>query len=599
MSKVKKSKEKKSIVRPAINKRLLSISNEIYKTLKYASVGIIKTLDFIFTRLITLFSYIIYAFIYAFEYIGKFTYKVGYFVYNYFLKIIYTELYELFRAIFKGFFKTIKFIFYEIPMFIVNAFSDFFSTMAKKSKVTNERFMYFIKHSPDKIKDYFVERWNNISIVKHYRNKKERELEVLLIDKNGADAERSEKKQTYEYLARNSDGKLIKGYFAALSKLDVHSYLLDAGFEVYEIKTNKWINLMHNENRYLERPIKNKDLVFWLAQLSTYIKSGIPLTDAVKILAEQDKRKKYRKVYDSIIYELSMGESFSEALKKQGNVFPPLLINMVKAAELIGDLENTLDEMSSYYEEKEVTKKQMISAITYPTIILIFALVVITFLMIYVLPQFQQIYEGLGSEVTGLTLTLLIISAYLKLNIVKILIVIVVVLILLRILYKKLKAFRTIVQYIVMHIPVIGKLIIYNEMNLFAKTFAVLNKNNILLTDSIDLLSKITNNEFYKMLMYDTISNLLRGDKISLSFKDNWCVPPLAYYMITTGESTGELSSMLERVSEYYQREQRALANTLKTLIEPILMVFLAVVVGTIMIAILVPMYNIGFEVLG
>ncbi len=599
MSKVKKSKEKKSIVRPAINKRLLSIGNEIYKTLKYASVGIIKTLDFIFTRLITLFSYIIYAFIYAFEYIGKFTYKVGYFVYNYFLKIIYTELYELFRAIFKGFFKTIKFIFYEIPMFIVNAFSDFFSTMAKKSKVTNERFMYFIKHSPDKIKDYFVERWNNISIVKHYRNKKERELEVLLIDKNGADAERSEKKQTYEYLARNSDGKLIKGYFAALSKLDVHSYLLDAGFEVYEIKTNKWINLMHNENRYLERPIKNKDLVFWLAQLSTYIKSGIPLTDAVKILAEQDKRKKYRKVYDSIIYELSMGESFSEALKKQGNVFPPLLINMVKAAELIGDLESTLDEMSSYYEEKEVTKKQMISAITYPTIILIFALVVITFLMIYVLPQFQQIYEGLGSEVTGLTLTLLIISAYLKLNIVKILIILVVVLILLRILYKKLKAFRTIVQYIVMHIPVIGKLIIYNEMNLFAKTFAVLNKNNILLTDSIDLLSKITNNEFYKMLMYDTISNLLRGDKISLSFKDNWCVPPLAYYMITTGESTGELSSMLERVSEYYQREQRALANTLKTLIEPILMVFLAVVVGTIMIAILVPMYNIGFEVLG
>lgn len=599
MSKVKKSKEKKSIVRPAINKRLLSIGNEIYKTLKYASVGIIKTLDFIFTRLITLFSYIIYAFIYAFEYIGKFTYKVGYFVYNYFLKIIYTELYELFRAIFKGFFKTLKFIFYEIPMFIVNAFSDFFSTMAKKSKVTNERFMYFIKHSPDKIKDYFVERWNNISIVKHYRNKKERELEVLLIDKNGADAERSEKKQTYEYLARNSDGKLIKGYFAALSKLDVHSYLLDAGFEVYEIKTNKWINLMHNENRYLERPIKNKDLVFWLAQLSTYIKSGIPLTDAVKILAEQDKRKKYRKVYDSIIYELSMGESFSEALKKQGNVFPPLLINMVKAAELIGDLESTLDEMSSYYEEKEVTKKQMISAITYPTIILIFALVVITFLMIYVLPQFQQIYEGLGSEVTGLTLTLLIISAYLKLNIVKILIILVVVLILLRILYKKLKAFRTIVQYIVMHIPVIGKLIIYNEMNLFAKTFAVLNKNNILLTDSIDLLSKITNNEFYKMLMYDTISNLLRGDKISLSFKDNWCVPPLAYYMITTGESTGELSSMLERVSEYYQREQRALANTLKTLIEPILMVFLAVVVGTIMIAILVPMYNIGFEVLG
>ena len=149
-----------------------------------------------------------------------------------------------------------------------------------------------------------------------------------------------------------------------------------------------------------------------------------------------------------------------------------------------------------------------------------------------------------------------------------------------------------------MHVPVIGNLIIYNEMNLFAKTFAVLNKNNILLTDSIDILSKITTNEFYKMLMYDTISNLLRGEKISLSFKDNWIVPPLAYYMITTGESTGELSLMLEKVSEYYQREQRTLANTLKSMVEPILMVILAIVVGGIMISILLPMYSISSQVL-
>ena len=399
-------------------------------------------------------------------------------------------------------------------------------------------------------------------------------------------------------MARNSDGKLVKGYFAALSKLDVHSYLLDAGFEVYEIRTNKWINLLHNENRYLEKPMRNKDLIFWLAQLSTYIKSGIPLTDAVKILSEQDKRKKYRKVYDSVIYELSMGESFSEALRKQGNVFPPLLINMVKAAELIGDLESTLDEMSEYYEEKDVTRKQLIGAVTYPTIILIFAIGVITFMMIYVIPQFEEVYNGLGANITGITLVLLNVSRFLKSNIGIMLSSIVILVFVIRLLYKRVKAFRTILQYFAMHIPVIGKLIIYNEMNLFAKTFAVLNKNNILLTDSIDILSKITNNEFYKMLMYDTISNLLRGDKISLSFKDNWCVPPLAYYMITTGESTGELSSMLERVSEYYQREQRTLANTLKTLIEPILMIFLAVIVGTIMVSILMPMYDISHTIL-
>ncbi len=571
---------------------------EIYKTFKFFGLGLIKVLDFIFTKLITLFSYIIYAFVYAFEYIGKFTYKLGYVVYYYFLKIIFVETYELIKAVFLGFYKFVKLIFYEIPSFIVKAFSDLLTSISKKTKTTNERLTYFFKHTPNKIKDYFIDKWNNISIVKHYRNKKERELEVLLIDKNGVDAERTDKKQTYEYLARNSDGKLVKGYFAALSKLDVHSYLLDAGFEVYEIRTNKWINLVHNENRYLEKPMRNKDLIFWLAQLSTYIKSGIPLTDAVKILSEQDKRKKYRKVYDSVIYELSMGESFSEALRKQGNVFPPLLINMVKAAELIGDLESTLDEMSEYYEEKDVTRKQLIGAVTYPTIILIFAIGVITFMMIYVIPQFEEVYNGLGANITGITLVLLNVSRFLKSNIGIMLSSIVILVFVIRLLYKRVKAFRTILQYFAMHIPVIGKLIIYNEMNLFAKTFAVLNKNNILLTDSIDILSKITNNEFYKMLMYDTISNLLRGDKISLSFKDNWCVPPLAYYMITTGESTGELSSMLERVSEYYQREQRTLANTLKTLIEPILMIFLAVIVGTIMVSILMPMYDISHTIL-
>lgn len=582
----------------SITNLFIIIGKEIYRTASLAAVGLFKTFDFIFTKLITFFSYIFYAIIFCIKWIGKISYTVGEFIYKYIIKTIGIELYLLGKAIYTGAYKSIRLIVYEFPLFIVQSFSDFFDLIAKKLKTAYERFMYFVKHTPNKVLDYFKSKWNNLAIVKHYRNKRERELEVLLIDKFGKDAERTEKKLTYRYLAKNKDGKLIKGYFAALSKLDVHSYLLDAGYEVYEIKTNWWINFTHGESRYLDKQIKNKDLIFWLTQLSTYLRSGIPLTDAVKILAEQDKRKKYKKVYDSIIYELSMGESFSESLRKQGNVFPPLLINMIKAAELIGDLESTLDDMSEYYEEKEVTRKQMISALTYPSIILVLAVAIISFMMIYIVPQFEQVYQGLGEEVSGITLTLLNTSAFLRSNGIFILLGIIVITLIYQFLFKRVKAFRTFMQYIYMHIPVIGKLIIYNEMNLFAKTFAVLNKNNILLTDSIDILSKITSNEFYKMLMYDTISNLLRGEKISLSFKDNWIVPPLAYYMITTGEGTGELSTMLEKVSEYYQREQRSLANTLKSLVEPILMILLAVVVGGIMISILLPMYSISTEIL-
>ncbi len=581
-----------------IKKIVVGLFGEIIKTLSYTSVGLFKAFDFLVTNIFTVFSYIFVAIMYASKFIAKYVGIVGKAVYKYSLKPIVTELYLLLKAIGRGSFKVLKVIFYSFPIFIYSSLSGFVDKSAKRIKMIREKTTYATKNAPKSISNYFVNKWNNISLVKYYKNKKERELEVLFIDKFGKDAERTEKKQVYRYLARNKEGKLITGYFPSLSRLDVHSFLIDEGYEVYEITTNWWINFIHGEKSHMNEQMKNKDLVFWLTQLSTYLKAGIPLIDAIKILAKQDNRRKYKKVYSSLIYELSVGENFSSALEKQNKVFPALLINMIKAAELIGDLEGTLDDMSNYYQEKEVTRKQMISALTYPSIVLIFAVTVITFMVVYIVPQFKKVYDSMNAEMTGITLFLLKLSDFLRNNVGILFVAILAIILVFSILYKKVKAFRTVVQYAYMHIPVVGNIVIYNEMNLFAKTFAVLNKNNVLLTDTIDILSKITNNEFYKMIMYDTISNLLRGEKMSLSFKESWAIPELAYYMISTGEQTGQLASMLEKISEYYQREQRSLANTLKTMVEPILLVFLAVVVGGIMISVLVPMYNVSSEIL-
>lgn len=571
---------------------------EFFILLKYFSVGLFRFFDFTITKLISLFSYIGYGVLVAFKYIGKFVVIFSKLCYKYFLRFISIEIYLLLKAILKGSGLTIKFCFYEFPIYIITKVADFIEYLGKKFKNTIERVTTYFKEIPGRIKNYFIRKWNNLAIVKHYRNKRERELEVLLIDKFGKDAERSEKKQTYQYLARNSNGKLIKGYFSAFSKLDTHSYLLDEGYEVYEIKTNWWINFVHGESKYFQKNMRNKDLIFWLTQLSTYIKSGIPLTDAVKILAQQDKKKRYKKVYDSLTYELTMGESFSEALKKQGNVFPGLLINMIKAAELTGELEGTLDEMSEYYSEKQATRDALVSAMTYPIIILIFAIVAVSFILIVIIPEFVDIYESIDVELNGLTLIVLDMSEWLKANYIYLILGAVGISICYKLLYTNVKAFKTAMQYIFMHLPIIGEMIIYNEMALFAKTFAVLNKNNVLLTDSIDLLSKITNNEIYKMIMYDTISNLLRGDKMSLSFKDNWAVPEIAYYMITTGESTGQISEMLDKVSSFYKIQEVNISTKLKTFIEPLLIVLLAVLVGFILIAVIVPIFQMYNELL-
>lgn len=428
------------------------------------------------------------------------------------------------------------------------------------------------------------------------KNKKSKIDESMLveikIDPDGPDAVKSDKKQAYRYLARNKEGVLVKDYFSAYSKYDVYSYLVDQGMTVYNIETNSMINFFRKEAPVGSVKMKTKDLIFWLTQLSTYIKAGIPLADAVKILAQQDKRKKYKPIYDSLIYELTMGESFSDALGKQGTAFPQLLVNMIKSAEMIGKIEDTLDEMADYYQDIEDTKKAVISAITYPTIVLIFAITVITFMLVYIIPKFKDVFVSMGAEIPAITQFALNLSAFLTNNYIYIISAIIIFIVVFIFSYKKIKSFKVLIQKFNMRLPVIGKLIIAKEMSMFASTFATLTKNSVMLTDCMEILSKITSNEIYKDIMNRTMDNLIKGDKMSETFKDNWAIPDLAFYMILTGENTGELGNMLDKVGEYYLKEEKNLVGQIKTFIEPAMILFLAVAVGFIVISVLVPMFG-------
>ena len=217
----------------------------------------------------------------------------------------------------------------------------------------------------------------------------------------------------------------------------------------------------------------------------------------------------------------------------------------------------------------------------------------------YVVPQFEDIYSSNGVTVTGLTALVLAASRFLKSDAWMLLLAIIVVIIIFFMAYKKIKAFRRQVQVVLMHIPVVKNIIIYNEIAIFTKTFASLLKNNVYITQSVEILSKITNNEIYKEIMYNTINNIVVGDKISKAFKDHWAVPDVAYNMIVTGESTGELAEMMDRVSHYYQEQHASMVNNIKSFIEPLTIVFLAVVVGGIIISILVPMFEMYNQVSG
>lgn len=412
-------------------------------------------------------------------------------------------------------------------------------------------------------------------------------------------ATRSKEANVYQYLIKTKEGKFVSDTMAGFSKLDIHSFLVNEGYEVYDIKTTDFLNFLYRDSGFLGAQISLKDLVFWLTQLSTYLKAGITLNEGVKILGNQMKGKRgLQKVQRSISYELTLGESFSNALRKQGNYFPALLINMIKAAEASGTLQETLEDMATYYTEVNNTRKEMKSALTYPAIITVFSITVVTFIIIYVVPQFTKVYESSGVKIKGLTKFVVNLSGFLRNNIFLLILLFIAFVIFFFIAYKKIKAFRISCQIFMMKIPVVKDVIIYKEITIFAKTFSSLLRNNVYITESMDILSKITTNEIYKAIMFKTINNIVKGEKISEAFANHWAIPDVAYYMIVTGESTGQLAEMMQKVSDYYQVQHKAIVTSLKSFIEPIMIIVLAVIVAAIIIAVIVPMFNLYSQIM-
>lgn len=398
---------------------------------------------------------------------------------------------------------------------------------------------------------------------------------------------------SFRYKIKGSNGKIVNGTFEGPNADEVKTFLQNEGYEVLEVVPRKFYDVDVN----IGGKFKAADLSFSLTQLSTYLKAGIALIDSVRILEKQSEKPEQRKVYQKVVYELLKGENLSTAMERQKDKFPTLLVNMIKTAELTGDLTSVLDDMAEYYTSKEETRKQMVSAMTYPVIVLCIAIGVIIFILVSIVPSFVSMYEDNDAEIPAITRFVMDASDFIV-NYYAFLIIGVAVFVGIFIyLYKKNRIFRKNVQLVIMHIPVFSKIVIYNEVYNFTKTFASLLNHGVFITDSMEVLSKITNNEIYKELIAKTIINLNKGANISESFKGSWAFPVAAYEMIVTGEKTGQLGLMMEKVANYYQVLHKTLVKQMQSFIEPLMIGFLALVVGTILLSIVVPMFGIYGEI--
>ena len=470
----------------------------------------------------------------------------------------------------------------SILLSIIKSFIMFFTIFSHKSKIPN--------NSQTASKNLT----NDEQKTKSALAKKIGKRKPMHIDYSGPDAIKSAVKETYYYEIQTPSGKFEKGYFDAYSKVEVYSYLSSENNIIYDIKTSKSMKLLHGASILNKTRIKTKDLIFMLAQLSTYLKAGIPLVDSIRIVEKQfSKNSSYKRVLAAVKYDLTTGQSFSEALEKRGDAFPRLLINMIKASEMTGALPETLDDMEEYYTETEATRKAMVSAMMYPVIIFIIAIGVGLFIMLYVVPKFVDIYKSMdNAQIPAITNFVLWLSAFLSEYAFFIGLATIVLLIVFMYLYRHIKMFKRTVQIIGMRIPVFGNVIIYNEVTMFTKTFASLLAHNVFITDSMEILNKVTDNEVYRQLINEAMDNISKGGNISTAFKDHWAFPIPAYEMIVTGENTGQLPEMMQKVSNYYQDLHRNAVSRIKTFIEPVLIILLTGMVGVIVLSIVIPMFN-------
>ena len=394
---------------------------------------------------------------------------------------------------------------------------------------------------------------------------------------------------SFRYKVKGSNGKIISGTFEGANKDEVKFFLQNEGYEVIEVVPRKFYDVDIN----IGGKFTAADLSFSLTQLSTYLKAGIALIDSVRILEKQSEKAEQRKIYQKVVYELLKGQDLSTAMEKQGDKFPTLLVNMIKTAELTGDLTSVLDDMADYYTSKEETRKAMVSAMTYPIIVLCIAIGVVIFILVSIVPSFVSMYEDNDAEIPAVTTFVMAASDFIVNHYMIVILVVGISVGAFVFLYKKFRGFRKNVQLVLMHIPVASQIIIYNEVYNFTKTFASLLNHGVFITDSMEVLAKITNNEIYKELVAKTIINLNKGANISESFKGSWAFPVAAYEMIVTGEKTGQLGLMMEKVANYYQVLHKTLVKQMQSFIEPLMIAFLALIVGTILLAVVVPMFDI------
>lgn len=397
----------------------------------------------------------------------------------------------------------------------------------------------------------------------------------------------------YEYRVRDRSGKVLKSQMEAETIAQVRDALRAKNLMIVEIKPPKTgLNADVKIPGLSDRPPGLKQVAVFSKQLATLINAGVPLVQSLAILQRQMEDKTFQGIIKGIRTEIESGTPLSEALTKHPKVFNRLYLNLVRAGETSGTLDSVLERIADFQEKELALRGKIKSALTYPIIVLIFAIGITYFLLTTIVPQFAGILVQLNAPLPFITKMLMAVSSFLQ-NSAYLILIFVAALVFGYRAYYKTKQGRQLIDALKLRLPVFGPLVRKSAIASFARTLGLLISSGVNIIESLDITKGTANNAIIEDTLENAKNVVMVGDPMSASLATSKVFPPMVVSMVAIGEETGALDNMLGKVGDFYDREVDEAVESLTAAIEPIMIVFLGTIVGTIVAGMFLPMFSI------
>jgi type IV pilus assembly protein PilC len=382
-----------------------------------------------------------------------------------------------------------------------------------------------------------------------------------------------------------------KGEMEAADEVTVRNLLRRQGFKSIEVK--KKPKDLVEYLPFLKTKIKEKNVVIFCRVFSTMINAGLPLIQCLDLLSQQEQNKAFSKIIRSIKEDIEGGTSLTNALKKYPKQFDELFVNLIAAGEAGGILDVILERLSNYMEKAMKLKARVKGAMTYPAAVLVISLSVVALLLLKVIPVFKKMFESMGGQLPGPTAFLITVSEFTQHYFLYIIAVIVVIYIAFARFYKTDKG-RWMVDSLVLKTPIFGELLKKVAVAKFSRTLSTMMSSGVPILEGLAIVSKTSGNVVVENALLKTRQSISEGRSIAEPLEETGIFPPMVVQMISVGEATGALDSMLNKIAIFYDDEVDVAVDAMTALLEPVMMVFLGGIVGGMIICMYLPIFKLA-----